>query len=397
MISWYPKISMLIIFILLLAFAGGVDAAECLVPNGWDPKLAGDRVMKKLISVTKPPIAGAHDPEMVLIDNNAYIVATVNDSRAGESPGWSFIYVAMSIVNTDTLETEQIIPFARSKQVFENETLPTGSCFVTRIIQKDDEALRCYFASEKPGERQSQIWYRDFDIPSRTFENRIYCAKLKTSAGIVNMQPKFFYADAVLHGFRKDPLDFGLYIFDSFKIFDGKTYIAINNFPNRQNALAVLNEELDTFEVIGHYNEPQDIALCESAVNRLPDGTWLAIVRNNEGDRNYRFTTSVDGRTWTVAEPRDFIPNGTSSKPTFDKFGDVYYLGWQEATKINNVNRSVFNIDVSRDGQNWERKYRFETTESFQYPSFHEHNGNIWVCVTQGSKERIMFGILEHM
>ena len=94
------------------------------------------------------------------------------------------------------------------------------------------------------------------------------------------------------------------------------------------------------------------------------------------------------------------MPNGANSKPTFDQFGGVYYLGWQEATKIQGVSRSVFNIDISRDGTAWERKYRFETPKSFQYPTFHEHQGVIWLCVTQGDKdasrkERILFGKLE--
>jgi hypothetical protein len=59
-------------------------------------------------------------------------------------------------------------------------------------------------------------------------------------------------------------------------------------------------------------------------------------------------------------------------------------------------------VDISRDGRNWERKYRFETPQSFQYPAFHEHEGAIWLCVTQGDtdpsrKERIMFGKLEDL
>ncbi|HSH95964.1 MAG TPA: exo-alpha-sialidase, partial [Roseimicrobium sp.] len=77
-----------------------------------------------------------------------------------------------------------------------------------------------------------------------------------------------------------------------------------------------------------------------------------------------------------------------------------YYLGWQESTQINKVSRSVFNVDVSKDGVTWERKYRFETEKSFQYPSFHQYNGAIYLTVTQGDtdasrKERIMFGRLE--
>ena len=171
----------------------------------------------------------------------------------------------------------------------------------------------------------------------------------------------------------------------------------MNNFTGQQNALALVHDDLETFEVLGHYNEPQSAALSESAVNRLPNGTWMAICRNDKG--NYHFTTSKDGRTWSIGEPKPFVPNGLNSKPTFDQFGGVYYLGWQESDEHPGANRSVFNVDISRDGKTWERKYRFETPQSFQYPTFHEHEGAIWLCVTQGDhrsrKERIMFGKLE--
>jgi hypothetical protein len=174
--------------------------------------------------------------------------------------------------------------------------------------------------------------------------------------------------------------------------------VALNNFAGKQNALALVHDDCATFEILGHYNEPQAEQLSESAVNRLPDGTWMAICRNDKG--NYHFTTSQDGRTWIIGEPKPFVPNGLNSKPTFDRFGGLYYLGWQEATSIQGANRSVFNVDVSRDGKTWERKYRFETPHSFQYPTFHEHESAIWLCVTQGDtdpsrKERIMFGRLD--
>ncbi len=107
----------------------------------------------------------------------------------------------------------------------------------------------------------------------------------------------------------------------------------------------------DTCEVLGHYNQPFGKRLTESAVNRLPDGTWLAICRQEAGSRNYLFTTSQDGRAWSVATERPFVPNGTSSKPTFDFFDGIYYLGWQEKTRIDGVSRSVFNLDVSKDGK----------------------------------------------
>lgn len=201
-------------------------------------------------------------------------------------------------------------------------------------------------------------------------------------------------------GFPRKAVDFGLYIFDSFKTFDGITYVTLNNYAGGQNALATVNQNLDTFEVMGHFNDPHELKLTESAVNRLPDGTWTAICRQEGGNRNYIFTSSRDGKTWTPGEHRVFVANGTSSKPTFNKFKGIYYLGWQEAKKINGVNRSVFNVDISRDGKSWERKYRFESERSFQYPTFHEQNGTIWLAVTQGDthasrKERIMFGRLE--
>ena len=264
----------------IVAFSCAAAAqAASLLPPGWDPALAGDQVMERLVAVTAPQVKGAHDAEMVMVGDRAYVVAEVNDLRAGESAGWPEIYAAMSIVNLKTLAVEKIIPLARSEQGFENATLPVGACFVPRIIQKDAQTLRCYFASEQPGQRQAQTWFRDFDLASETFANRIHKAQLKTAAGVFDMQPQYFHADAAAQGFRKPAQDFGLYLFDSFKQFDGKTYVAINNFPGKQNALALVHDDLATFEVIGHYNEPQDLQLSESAVNRLPDGTWLAICR----------------------------------------------------------------------------------------------------------------------
>ncbi|TAN35960.1 MAG: exo-alpha-sialidase [Verrucomicrobia bacterium] len=352
------------------------------------------------MKVTAPQVRGAHDAEFACAGERAFVVAEVNDDRPSENSGWPFIYAALSVVNLKTLAVERIIPFAQSGQAYANETLPRGSCFVPRIIRKDAQTLRCYFANEAPGERQSQTWFLDFKLESLTFETHIHKAKLKTAAGLFDMQPRFFHADAAAEGFTRKPLDHGLYLFSAFQSFGGKTYVALNNFPGGQNALAVMSDDLETFEIVGHYNLPHELNLTESAVNRLPDGTWLAICRQDGGNRNYIFSTSKDGKAWTAGRPRDFVRKGTNSKPTFDRFNGLYYLGWQEASYINGVGRSVFNLDISRDGKIWERKYRFETEKSFQYPAFHEHNGTIWLTVTQGDtdksrKERIMFGKLE--
>jgi hypothetical protein len=374
-----------------------------ILPLDWNPTRAGDDVLRRLVTVTAPQVKGAHDAEMALVGEHAYIVAEVNDQRAGESHDWPEIYATQSIVHLETLAVEAIIPFARSEQAFANAVLPVGQCFVPRILQKDTRTLRCYFASQQPGRREAQTWYLDFDLATRTFEDRIFPAKLQTTAGLVNMQPRYFHADAAAHGFTKPAHDHGLYLFDSFKRFDGRIYVAINNFPGQQNALAVVNDALDTFEIVGHYNEPQALGLSESAVNRLPDGTWMAICRQDGGNQNYTFTTSRDGQTWTPGAHRDCVANGTNSKPTFDRFGDWYYLGWQEATQIDGVHRSVFNLDVSRDGERWERAYRFESDASFQYPTFREHRGAIYLTATQGDpgvggKVRICFGkLVDHL
>lgn len=369
-----------------------------ILPSGWNPKVAGEKVLNRLINVCPPQVKGAHDADFTCIGDFAYIVSMANDIQPSHNTGWAFIYVTMAVVDLKTLAVQDKIELARSEQKFDNETLPIGACFVPRILQKDADTLRCFFASEQPSQRQSQMWYRDFNLDSRQFAPTIHKAKLKTATGTFDFQPQFFYEDAAAQGFTKPANAAGLYLIDGLKTFDEKVYAVINNYPGKQNGLAMLHDDYATFEVLSHFNEPQSQQLCEASVNRLPDGTWMAICRNDSG--NYHFTTSADARSWTVGTEMSFVPNGTSSKPTFDKFGDTYYLGWQEDTKIQGAFRSVFNVDISRDGKTWERKYHFESPESFHYPTFKEHERVIWLTVTQRSSadsrtERIMFGKLE--
>lgn len=374
-----------------------------VLPPDWNAKSAGDEVLSTLIKVSAPQVRGAHDADFVMVGERAYIVEHDNDIKPGHGAGKAQ-YCVLTVVNVKTMSVERVVPMAKSAQAFANETLPVGACFVPRIIQFNDTTLRCFFVCEdQSGKRQSQTWYRDFDLASLTFAAGIHRVKLKTSDGVFDMQPQYFHVDAAKHGFKQPAKAFGLYLLDAFKVIDGKTYLAINNFPGAQNALAMLNESRDTIEVIGHYNEPAECRLTESSVNRLPDGTWMAICRTESGDRNYVFTTSKDGKTWTQGEPRLFVSQGSNSKPTFDTFNGLYYLGWQEATRITDghgVGRYLFNIEVSRDGVNWERKYRFESPDSFQYPTFRQHDGTLWFTVTQGtggSTDRIMFGRLESL
>lgn len=396
----------LLIIITLLALTSAhaadkpVSNSASLLPANWNPKRAADDVLTGLIKVTAPQVKGAHDASLTMVNDRAYILSMVNDERPGENPEWPFMYVTLSIVDIRSMTLEKIIPVARGEQVFENATLPPGACFVPRILRRDNHTLRCFFTSEEPGKRPSQMWFIDFNVDHLAFAKQIHKAKIKTDAGIFDLQPQPFYDDAVKHGFTHRATDYGLYLIDGFKFIEGKTYAVMNNYAAGQNALTLLNGAADTFEVIGHYNEPAELKLTESAVNRLPDGRWLAICRQEGGNHNYVFTTSKDGKAWTPGEPRPLVPNGASSKPVLEKMRHLYYLGWQEGTKINGANRSVFNLEISANAVNWERKYRFETERSFQYPSLCEHHGHIWFTVTQGDnsgerKERIMFGKLE--
>jgi predicted neuraminidase len=371
-----------------------------LLPSDWDPVQAGERVLADLNNICLSRVKGAHDSDFVIIDGRAYVVYMANDVQPGENPNWAFVYNALSVVDVATGAVESTETFAASGMKFANEALPEGACFVPRVLRKDATTLRCFFASEDPGNRQSQTWYRDFDLATGCFAPDIHRAEIETGGGVFPMRPQVLYRDAAARGFQHRALDYGLYPIDGFKHFDGRIYAVLNNFPGKQNAWSVLNDSLDRFTVLGHYFEPLDAQLSESAVNRLPDGSWLAISRQDGRDCNYMFATSADGCTWSPHECRDHVVNGTNSKPIFECYNGTYYLGWNEATRIDGAFRSVFNLDVSRDGKSWQRKYRFETSNSFQYPTLCEWDGTIYLSVTQGDhsdsrKERIMFGKLE--
>jgi hypothetical protein len=189
--------------------------------------------------------------------------------------------------------------------------------------------------------RQPQTYFLDFNLDTLSFEGRLHRAKIKTAAGVFDMQPQGFYQDAVAQSFTRPPKQHGLAIIDSLKSLDGITYSILNNFAIGQNALLVLNPALSTFEVLGSFNQSSEMTFTGSVVNRLPDGTWLAICRQDGGERNYRFASGKDGKGWSRHEYRAFVLNGANSKPVFEIFYGIYYLGWQEITLINNFSRSV--------------------------------------------------------
>jgi hypothetical protein len=271
----------------------GKTSGRIILPTGWDAKAAGDQVLQGLFKVTEPEVRGAHDSRFVIVGDRAYVVAAVNEREAGADAARPFVYAALSIVDLRNDRLLDMMTLARSEQAFANETLPVGACVAPRIKQIGPKTLRCWFASEQPGKRPAQAYYRDFDLGALTF------------------------ADAV----------------------------------HRQPARTEKDDGVP-----------------------LP---WQA--------------------EFAAGQP-DIAKTDTEAALVCFEFGGVRYAGWQERAKTDGVSRSLFNIDVSKDGRNWERKYRFETAQSFQSPAFVASNGAVWLSVTHGEagrQERIMFGRLE--
>lgn len=378
-------------------------ANQDILPAGWDPKAAGDAVLGGLVKVTAPEVKGAHDSDFVIVDGKAHIVTMANDVEPSENPLWPHVYNVLIVVDVASREVEKREVFAASEKQYGNRRLERGACFVPRILRLEHGRLRCFFASEEPGKRQSQTWFTDYDPATGRFDGEIHPAEIETGAGMFPMQPFRLFDDAVAHGYRGQVLDYGLYMIDSFKEFDGRMHAVLNCFPAGVLAWSVMDDARRRFTVLGYFFGRNGEQLTEAAVNRMPDGSFLSVARQEFGDLNYLFSRCTDGgRTWTPNAPIDAVPAGTRGKPVLERFGGAYYLGWQEKTEINGVHRSVFNIDVSRDGTRWERKYRFETEKSFQYPTLREDGGSVYLTVTQGDtfvdrKERLMFGKLEDM
>ena len=370
-----------------------------------DPKEAGDHVLAGLRNICSPEVKGAHDSDFLIHDGKAYVVYMANDERLGEQPDWPFVYDALTIVDVASNRVEKTVTFAASEMHYDNDALPKGACFCPRIIKKDDRTLRCFFASEDIGRRQSQTWRIDYDLNSGTFDRQIHRVELETVQGVFPMQPIHLCRHAKAQGFVGTEPTHGLYVHGSLKHFDGRPCAVLTNFPEGPLALAELTHDLTRFTVRGTFFKPVGVWLNEAAVNRMPDGTYLAISREEKRGENYMFATSPDGRTWSEHTYRDWVPNGTSSKPLLECFAGRYYLGWSEATRIAGACRSVSNLDVSTDAKTWTRRYRFESEQSFQYPTLRDDGRSIFLTVTQGErsddhhsgKQRIMFGKLEEI
>ena len=59
------------------------NRTDSLLPATWDPVLAGNEVLQRLVNVTPPGVKGAHDAEFVCVGDRAYVVKEANDTQSG--------------------------------------------------------------------------------------------------------------------------------------------------------------------------------------------------------------------------------------------------------------------------------------------------------------------------
>ena len=144
------------LLITLMTLAATVAFADPILKDGWDAKQTGDKVMGGMIKVSAPQVKGAHDADLALVGDRAYVVEHDNDIKPGHGAGKAQ-YCVLTVVNLKSMQVERVIPMAKSAEVFANARLPSGACFVPRVIRFDEHTLRCYSACEdQSGRRQSQ-------------------------------------------------------------------------------------------------------------------------------------------------------------------------------------------------------------------------------------------------
>ena len=370
----------------------GIDGMTLLefISDEHSPKAAGDAAIANMIRVSSDEMKGTHDAQYVFANGKAYVVYEANDKSAGDLGTDPAEYCALAIVDLETFTLESLETFAYSEQEFANETLPVGSCFVPRVIHKDENTLRFYFASQYT-DREAVTYYLDYDLATGEFDNNVYHLQLLTEEGKVDFTPEAYIELFRAEGRECKDAKRGAYLFDIFDIGDTK-YIALNLFNGGLNSLAKFNDTYDCIEIIGNIGSMTDEVLTtENGIMQLKDGTWMAILRNERGEKNYMFSYSEDGTDWSTPVEKDFVQNGTNSKPVLVNFDGYYFMGWNEAS------RGLFHIAYSFDAKNWTTIYSFHAPTTFQYPEFDFHDGQLYFSVTTGSKEQIYFGKLDIM
>ncbi len=352
------------------------------------PKAAADEVMQSMIRISSDEMKGTHDAQYVFANGKAYVVYEANNEKAGDPGTYEKEYSALAIVVLRSFTVESIEKFAYGQQEYSNVKLLKGSAFVPRVIRKDENTLRFFFSNIAVSGSSGYIYYVDYDLNTESFDDSAYRLNIMTENG-----PVYFTAQIYAKLFREsghacDDSTFGHFLFDIFDVGNTK-YVALNNYRGAQNSLAKFNDSYDCIEIIGNIGGSYDsYRTTESGIMQLKDGTWMAILRNHVGDKNYLFSYSEDGTEWSEPKREEWVTNGTTSKPTLARFGDYYFMGWNE------LSRGLFHLAYSKDAKSWTTLYSFHSATTFQYPEFDMYDGQMYFSVTTGNKEQIYFGKL---
>ncbi|MBQ2118667.1 MAG: exo-alpha-sialidase [Clostridia bacterium] len=356
------------------------------LPASWSPEAAGERAMERMIPVTAPEVKGAHDAQFITAEGKAYIVYEADNFKAGESALNENEYAALSVVDLASFSLECCGPFARRGQTFAGRTLCKGNAFLPRVLRLERDTLRFFFTNVIPEEESAYHYYLDYDLPTGRFSDRLSLLRLRTPEGEGPLDAANYRALFRAAGHACEDRWFGVYLLDLFEE-AGTRYLALNNFVAGQNSLARFNRSCDCVEIVGHIGgvTPTE-KTTESGIARLPDGRWMAILRNEIGDKNYRFSYSRDGRLWSDPVSEPFLCGGVNSKPVLFTAGGYCFMGWNEGS------RTVYHLAFSADGRSWRTLFTFRSPATFQYPTFRFHAGELLFSVTTGQKERICFG-----
>lgn len=368
----------------------GVEGMTLLefVSEAHSPKAAGDKVMQGMIRITSDEMKGTHDADHIYVNGKVYAAYEANNEKPGDPGTYEKEYAALAIIDLENFTVDSIEKFAWGEQVYSNVTMLKGSAYVPRIIRKDENTLRFFFSNNAVDASSGYIYYVDYDIATTAFDDSAYRLKIMTPNGAVDFSAEVYAALFRADGHVCDDSTIGHFLFDIFDVGDTK-YIALNNFRGAQNSLAKFNDTYDCVEIIGNIGGSyEDHRTTESGIVQLKDGTWMSILRDHAGDKRYSFSYSKDGTEWTYPAYEDFMPTGYTAKPTLDRFGDYYFMGYHD------LSRGLFHIAYSLDAKNWTVLYSFHSPTTFQYPKLAIYEGQMYISATMGEKESIWFGKL---
>ncbi|MBQ9428824.1 MAG: hypothetical protein IJU41_04685 [Clostridia bacterium] len=358
------------------------------VSDDHSPKAAGDAVMRNMLRVSSEEMKGTHDADYVFANGKAYIVYEANNEKPGDPGTYEKEYCALAIVDLATFTVDSIEKFAYGEQVYSNITMLKGSAYVPRVIRKDEDTLRFFFSNNAADGSSGYLYFVDYDLATGVFGNTATRLKIMTPGGAVDFTAETYAALFRADGHICDDSTIGHFLFDIFDVGDTK-YIALNNFRGAQNSLAKFNETYDCIEIVGNIGGATDAyRTTESGIIQCKDGSWMSILRDHVGDKRYSFSYSEDGRTWTEPAHQSFMPTGYTAKPTLDRFGDYYFMGY------NDLSRGLFHLAYSLDALHWTTLFSFHSPTTFQYPRFDIYDGQMYFSATTGEKEKIFFGKL---